>query len=149
MRRTVPDALNGVSSLGVDTAPLIAYVQAEAATLPVCDIVFNAVKAGSLFISVSAIALTECLVHPLKMNDTVAVRAYEGLFRGRNVTCLPVSRRIARRAAELRAQYNLRTPDALHIATALIGNCDAFLTNDRQLRRVTEIPVLILSDLDP
>jgi len=54
---------------------------------------------------------------------------------------------IAERAADLRARYNLRTPDAIHIATAIVAGCDAFLTNDLALRRVTELRVLTLSTL--
>jgi hypothetical protein len=44
---------------------------------------------------------------------------------------------VAERAAELRARYNLRTPDALQVATALVRRCEAFLTNDARLKRVT------------
>jgi predicted nucleic acid-binding protein len=42
----------------------------------------------------------------------------------------------------------LRTPDALQIATALEAGCEAFLSNDAGLRRVTELRVLILDDLE-
>ncbi|MGF1503674.1 MAG: type II toxin-antitoxin system VapC family toxin [Anaerolineae bacterium] len=54
---------------------------------------------------------------------------------------------IARSAAELRAHYNLRTPDARHIATAISAGCDAFLTNDKARRGVTGITALVLDDL--
>jgi predicted nucleic acid-binding protein len=54
---------------------------------------------------------------------------------------------MAERAAELRASYGMRLPDALQIAAALGERCDAFLTNDRRLARVTEIRVLVLDDL--
>ena len=37
--------------------------------------------------------------------------------------------------------------DALHIATALQSRCDVFVTNDRQLAQVTEIPVLLLDSM--
>jgi predicted nucleic acid-binding protein len=51
-------------------------------------------------------------------------------------------------AADLRARYNLRTPDALQIATALQSGCQAFLTNDTTLKRVTELTVLVLSEIE-
>jgi predicted nucleic acid-binding protein len=50
-------------------------------------------------------------------------------------------------AAEMRASYGFRTPDALQLACGIAAGCDAFLTNDHTLRRVTEIPVLVLDDL--
>jgi len=64
------------------------------------------------------------------------------------ITPWPVSVTIAEQAARLRAQYRLRTPDAIHIATAMIAGCDAFLTNDRDLKRVQAIRVLILDELE-
>jgi predicted nucleic acid-binding protein len=53
----------------------------------------------------------------------------------------------AERAARLRATHRLKTPDALQVAVASQAGCEAFLTNDRALRRVTEINVLVLADL--
>jgi predicted nucleic acid-binding protein len=41
----------------------------------------------------------------------------------------------------------LRTPDALQIAACLAHGAEAFVTNDRRLRRVTEIEVKVLEDL--
>ena len=61
---------------------------------------------------------------------------------------MPVNEAIAARAAHLRAIYNLRTPDALQVAAALDANCDAFLTNDRGLKRVEELKILFLDDLE-
>jgi predicted nucleic acid-binding protein len=42
----------------------------------------------------------------------------------------------------------MRTPDALHVATAIDAGCDAFLTNDTGIKRVHEIAVLVLDDLE-
>jgi predicted nucleic acid-binding protein len=55
---------------------------------------------------------------------------------------------ITGRDKTLRAGYNLRTPDALQIATAVELNCQAFLTNDKQLQPVAELRVLILDELE-
>jgi predicted nucleic acid-binding protein len=54
---------------------------------------------------------------------------------------------VAESAAELRARYNLSLTDALQMAAALAAGCDAFLTNDTALKRVTELRVLVLDDL--
>jgi predicted nucleic acid-binding protein len=43
----------------------------------------------------------------------------------------------------------LRLPDALQIAVALEAGCEAFLTNDLTLKRVVELRVLVLDDLEP
>ena len=61
---------------------------------------------------------------------------------------IPVTFEIADKAAQLRAQYNLRTPDALHIASAIESGCQALLTNDLGIKRVTELRVLVLDELE-
>jgi hypothetical protein len=40
---------------------------------------------------------------------------------------------VFRRAAEIRASGNFKTPGALHLAAAVEGGCTAFLTNDTHL----------------
>jgi predicted nucleic acid-binding protein len=37
-------------------------------------------------------------------------------------------------------------PDAIQLATALQARADVFLTNDRDLRRVEEVPVLLIDE---
>jgi predicted nucleic acid-binding protein len=38
--------------------------------------------------------------------------------------------------------------DALQVATALNSSCEAFLTNDSNLKRVTQLRVLVLDELE-
>ena len=43
-------------------------------------------------------------------------------------------------AAYLRAKYKfLKTPDSIHIATAISANADFFLTSDKKLTKISEI----------
>jgi predicted nucleic acid-binding protein len=42
----------------------------------------------------------------------------------------------------------LKLPDALQIATALVAGCEAFLTNDVQLSRVTKLKIILVSELE-
>jgi predicted nucleic acid-binding protein len=55
---------------------------------------------------------------------------------------------MAESAADLWARYNLRTPDALHVATAIDARCDVLLTNDAEIKRIREIVVLVLDELE-
>ena len=41
----------------------------------------------------------------------------------------------------------LKTPDALHAASALQAACTLFITNDDDFRRFEELPVVILDGL--
>jgi len=93
--------------------------------------------------------LTETLTKPLKVADKAVEQAYRSLLQNtEHITLISVTDQVAERAAHLRAQYNLRTPDALHVAAAIDQSCDAFLTNDFTLRRITELRVLVLDELE-
>jgi len=60
---------------------------------------------------------------------------------------MPITRAILREAAQFRAQTNLQTPDAIHAATAITHGCSIFLTNDNGFRRVSNLPLVVLSDI--
>ncbi len=51
---------------------------------------------------------------------------------------LPMTSAVFDLAAELRAHHGLKTPDALHLATAVVGGCEEIWTNDRRLAKATE-----------
>ena len=94
---------------------------------------------------VSEVTRMECLVHPMRLGDTARVRAFEAYFH-HLCEFVPINRPVAEQAAILRAKYqSLKTPDALHLAAAIIANCDAFLTNDHRLDRITEMKVEVLT----
>ena len=59
-----------------------------------------------------------------------------------------LNEQIARDAALLRARYNLSLTDAFQVAVALASGCDAFLTNDTALKRVTELSMIVLDELE-
>ena len=60
----------------------------------------------------------------------------------------PITEAVLRRGAQLRAAApTLRTPDAIHAATALEAGCAMFLTNDTDFRTVPGLPVTVLNDV--
>ena len=78
-----------------------------------------------------------------------AQRYRDLLLNSSDFQVLPIDAEVAEIAADIRARYNLRTPDALQVATALHAGCDAFLTNnDKHFQRVTDLQVLILNELE-
>ncbi len=60
----------------------------------------------------------------------------------------PIDEITADKAADLRARYNLTLTDEFQLAIAIQAECDAFLTNDADLKRVTEIPIVVLSETE-
>jgi predicted nucleic acid-binding protein len=64
-----------------------------------------------------------------------------------NLTWVPVDLEIAKQAARIRAVYNLKTPDALHAATAFLSGATAFITNDAIFERIQQFETLMLDRL--
>ena len=64
-----------------------------------------------------------------------------------HLSVIPVTDEIAERAAFLHARYNVKTPDAVQLATTLVSGSRFFLTNDADLSSVEGIQLLILERL--
>ncbi|HEY0546908.1 MAG TPA: PIN domain-containing protein [Pyrinomonadaceae bacterium] len=142
------DALLGVSALGFDTSPFIYFVEQHSAAFDLMREIFSRVDVGALTGYSSVITLTEVLTLPKRLQQTKLANDYRDLLlNSRNFNLIPINATIAEMAADLRARYNLRTPDALQIAAALSAGCAAFLTNDLALQRVKELRVLALSQM--
>lgn len=72
------------------------------------------------------------------------------LWRQANTRLLPITEDVLREAAHLRATIpTLKTPYAIHAATALLHGCALFVTNDTDFRRVPGLPLAILDDIVP
>jgi len=145
---TISDALNGVTALGLDTAPVIYFVEAHPKYDARVTDVFQRIGEGRMSGATSLITLTEVLTQPIAAGNGKLQEEYRDLLlNSKNFQSLQIDETIAEDAARLRARYNLRTPDALQVATALNAGCQAFLTNDAKLARVNDIRVLVLDDL--
>ena len=89
--------------------------------------------------------LLELTVLPLRQGRQDIADQYEILLTHfPNLELVPLSRVILLEAASLRATQGLRTPDAIHVATAVISGASAIVTNDASWRRLGSIPVVTL-----
>ena len=145
----VRQALDGVVRLFLDTAPVIYFLEGSAAFQDTADAVMREVSAGSVAAVTSPGSLAECCAWPPRNGDHLLTQRYTDLIvAGNNTVFEPIDEGIAMLAADVRGRYRLRLPDALQIAVAIRSGCDAFLTNDADLKCVTEIPILVLSELE-
>jgi predicted nucleic acid-binding protein len=134
--------------IGLDTAPLIYFVEKHPKYLPLVYPFFQAVERGDLQVVTSTLTLTEVLVHPYKRGDMAAVKQYsQMLLNTRNIETLPVSPEIATEAARLRAAFGLKTPDSIQLATAKIGSATSFFSNDNRIAAVPGLELVLLEGL--
>jgi len=105
-------------------------------------------RAGQFEVVSSELVLLETLVKPLREGDTVLENLFRTLLAAREVRLIPTTAVLWEQAARLRATTGLKTPDALHAATARAASSTLFITNDPGFRRVSHLPVVILSEIE-
>lgn len=105
------------------------------------------IKDGKLEVFISVLVIEEFFIHVYKENrekETSAILDFitlEGLC-----TVVDINRQIAMSAAKLRAEYpSLRTPDAIHLASAIKGGAEIFITTDKRIpRKIKGLKVIVL-----
>lgn len=144
------DALSGVLRLGLDTDAIIYFVQANPDHAALMSEIFRQISVGQLLGFTSTLSITETFILPLRAGDTALEQNFRDLLlQSNNLFSLAVDPAIAEIAADLRARYNLRTPDAVQAATAIHAGSDAFLTNNgKHFLRVTELQILVINELE-
>lgn len=109
---------------------------------------WRAAQERKLEIVSSELAILETLVKPLREKDETLARIFRDLLLdSREVRLIPTTTAIWETAAHLRAVLGLKTPDAIHAASAVAARSALFVTNDPHFRRVRELSVVILKEL--
>jgi predicted nucleic acid-binding protein len=134
-------------TVGLDTAPLIYFIEENPAYIETVRFFFEAMDRGDFLVVTSAVTLLEVLVHPLRSNNKELATEYRDILLNSKLTILEVSSSIAEQAAQLRADYNIRTPDAIQISAALGAGASHFFTNDIRLPEIPSIQILSLDAL--
>lgn len=93
----------------------------------------------------SELTWLETLTKPVQEGNTVLEGLFRSFLTAEEVRLVPVDRDLWERAARLRG-LGLRTPDAIHAATAVYTACSLMVTNDSAFRRVPDLTVAVLDD---
>lgn len=92
--------------------------------------------------------MLELLVHPYRKEDQDGVDVFYALLSTYpNLHWVATSLDIADQAAKLRAEHNLKTPDAIQAATAVLSQATGLISNDPAFLRVKQLDVLILDNV--
>lgn len=119
----------------IDTSVLIAYFEPADATHDVAVVLIDEfVRSGRNAALVSPVTVMEVLVKPLRVAPKAAAHVHDFLTHWPNLALLPIDLHVAQEAASLRATYNFKTPDALVIATGIVGQVGHLVTNDKSWR---------------
>lgn len=102
---------------------------------------------GDAILCVSPLVRMEVMIKPLRESATILVADYEEFLAAQN--WLRIDDSTFDQALQLRAQHGLKTPDALHLATALQHGCNEFWTNDDRLNKSAGVMAInLFADID-
>ena len=125
---------NGLSG----DASLIYFIEGHSAYQPILSRLFDFNDKGGFPFVTSSVTLLEVLVKPLREGQTAIAKQYKDILTtAPSIDLFDVTLAIAEQAAQLRAKYSLRTPDAIQLATSIELGADYFLTNDNRLNAVS------------
>lgn len=145
---TLADELGQVNTIFIDTAPVIYYIEANLQYGQLAKDIFDFLQSEKIQAFSSVLTLTEVLSKPIETgNEKLSRKFADFLKHGKNLTLIEISTNIAENAGVLRGKYSyLRTIDAIQLAAAIQNGIDTFLTNDKKLKSIKEINVLVLKD---
>lgn len=117
----------------VDTVVFIYYFENNEVYAERLDRLFLSFADLNVQIVTSIITYVEVLTLPERTgNSRLAAKYRDYLTNSANLSVYPLSLQVADEAVRLRAKHDLRTPDAIQLATACVCGADAVLTNDKR-----------------
>jgi predicted nucleic acid-binding protein len=125
----------------VDTNVIIRLIEGDGSARAPLEERLAPLKGTGCFLMTCQLSRLECRTKPMRDDDKSLLALYDDFFRSEEVDVLPLSIAVVDKATEIRAAYKVKTPDALHLAAAIIAGAKAFVTGDKSLARCTEITV--------
>ena len=155
------EALSGCRKVNLDTNPVVYYFGGGEPYGTLMGALFRLVDEGSLEVVMSRIVQMELLVKPIRERNLDAVgEVIHFTERTPNVRMVDLFHHVVVQAAFVRAdsldirdegrdedkaadgrkcrEAGLAVPDCLVVATGIVTQCDATITNDRRWRRTLE-----------
>lgn len=112
----------------LDTITLIYFLERHPRYGATAQHIFQRIETGAITALVSSLIFAELLVPLYRNGDIQTARSLQSRLQNfRHLTVLDLTTDISAQATRLRAQYGLRTPDAIHGATALASGANGIL----------------------
>ena len=135
-------------TVALDTSVLIYQLEKNPRYFLLSDTVFAWLEHPDNSAITSTLTMAELLVPAHRDGDARRLQHYRGLLSTYpRLAWIAPDLEIADSAARIRAEYGLKSPDAIHAATAIQSKVSAFLSNDPIFARVKQLDALIMDDI--
>lgn len=141
-------ALRGRRGVVLDTMVWIYLFEDHPTYAEVCARLVQEAENGTFAGLITPVSAGEILVKPLQNRRAdIAERYRMALGNLVNIAVCPLDGDVGFMAGALRAKYNLPLPDVLQAAMALKETPATLITNDKALKKIVEVNVILLDDL--
>jgi len=135
-------AKKGEHKIALDTSVFIYLFEEHPLYGKLAERLIRKIEMGTFEAVFSCIGLIELQTGPKKMGRFDLSASYRELLGSLpNLSICGLDEESIEIASDLRARYDIATPDAIHIATAIHEGADAFVANDRALKKIKEISI--------
>lgn len=144
--RLLEDFLRRHKTIGLDSNLLIYFIEGHPEYQTVAKKIFESIEMGRNQGICSTLSLLEVLVQPYRKDNEEMVNGFYSLLTTYpHLSWIELSVEIADLGARLRAKYQIKTPDAILLATAIYAGASGFIGNDNSLKKVKELEILTLT----
>ena len=141
------DLFQSYQKICLDSCSIIYFIEDHKKYAPLLASVFKSIQEGKQQGYTSYISLIEVLIKPLQENRLDLAEKYrDALCSSSYFELYEVGNEISELAAKIRADHNIKVPDAIQLATAEYYGADLFITNDPKLKKYENVNVQILED---
>lgn len=135
--------------VGLDTMIFIYHFDNNQKYSPLTYLILESMENGQFQGITSTLTLLELLVKPKKEKNQFISDKYKLILQNfPNLQIKSLDEEIVDIASDIRAKYAINTPDAIQIATSLSARADYFLTNDLYLKKIQDLEILLLDDIE-
>lgn len=131
-----------------DANPIIYFIEQNADFADAVTPIFELLGEGAILAYTSEFSLTEILIKPIRDELPDVIHAHKELLLDPELfTLTKATRETFLQAAQLGGKLSMRTPDAIHVASALENHCQFFITNDKKIKSHGGVTVVYVSEL--
>jgi len=134
-------------NIGLDSNIFIYHLDSHEKYSPLTEIIFTHIERGKNKGFTSSLSYLETAVPSMRFKKLIEVANIKSFFLNfPHLQFFAPDLEILDKVLYFRSFYNLKSIDAVQIATALEKNCNLFITNDKKIPALKEIKILYLED---
>ncbi len=143
----IKNILKNNRHIGLDSNIIIYFLDGDQRYANSCREIFSSIEKKKNIGVTSDLSYLESAVPAMRTKDVATLTLIKGFFlQMPGLKVVMPNFEILDKALYLRAVYNMKTIDAIQLATAIENGWTLFVTNDKKITRVKEIEYLYLDD---